>query len=73
MARATAACIPSRLLPASCRRAPKAACSECYRESSASIQAAETLKLIIGKGDPLVGRLLLFDALAMRFRELKLA
>ena len=37
-----------------------------------AIQAAETLKLIIGKGDPLVGRLLLFDALAMRFRELKL-
>ena len=37
-----------------------------------AIQAAETLKLIIGKGEPLVGRLLLFDALAMRFRELKL-
>jgi molybdopterin/thiamine biosynthesis adenylyltransferase/rhodanese-related sulfurtransferase len=37
-----------------------------------SIQAAETLKLIIGKGDSLIGRLLLFDALAMRFRELKL-
>jgi len=37
-----------------------------------TIQAAETLKLIIGKGQPLVGRLLLFDALAMRFRELKL-
>ena len=37
-----------------------------------SIQAAETLKLIIGVGEPLVGRLLLFDALAMRFRELKL-
>ena len=37
-----------------------------------SIQAAETLKLIIGKGAPLIGRLLLFDALAMRFRELKL-
>jgi molybdopterin/thiamine biosynthesis adenylyltransferase/rhodanese-related sulfurtransferase len=37
-----------------------------------SIQAAETLKLIIGKGEPLVGRLLLFDALSMRFRELKL-
>jgi len=37
-----------------------------------SIQAAETLKLIIGKGEPLIGRLLLFDALAMRFRELKL-
>jgi sulfur-carrier protein adenylyltransferase/sulfurtransferase len=37
-----------------------------------AIQAAETLKLILGKGEPLVGRLLLFDALAMRFRELKL-
>ena len=37
-----------------------------------TIQAAETLKLIIGKGQPLVGRLLLFDALAMTFRELKL-
>jgi molybdopterin/thiamine biosynthesis adenylyltransferase/rhodanese-related sulfurtransferase len=37
-----------------------------------TIQAAETLKLLIGKGDPLVGRLLLFDALAMKFRELKL-
>ncbi|HTZ74311.1 MAG TPA: molybdopterin-synthase adenylyltransferase MoeB [Candidatus Aquilonibacter sp.] len=37
-----------------------------------SIQAAETLKLILGKGDPLVGRLLLFDALGMKFRELKL-
>jgi adenylyltransferase/sulfurtransferase len=37
-----------------------------------TIQAAETLKLILGAGDPLVGRLLLFDALAMKFRELKL-
>jgi sulfur-carrier protein adenylyltransferase/sulfurtransferase len=37
-----------------------------------AIQAAETLKWIIGKGELLVGRLLLFDALAMRFRELKL-
>src|SRR6266851_3717951 len=37
-----------------------------------SIQAMETIKLILGTGDPLVGRLLLFDALGMRFRELKL-
>ncbi|HKQ85720.1 MAG TPA: molybdopterin-synthase adenylyltransferase MoeB [Candidatus Acidoferrales bacterium] len=37
-----------------------------------TIQAAETLKLVLGKGDPLVGRLLLFDALGMKFRELKL-
>ena len=37
-----------------------------------SIQAMETIKLILGTGEPLVGRLLLFDALMMRFRELKL-
>lgn len=36
------------------------------------IQAIETVKLIIGNGDPLIGRLLLFDALKMKFRELKL-
>src|SRR5882724_1621557 len=36
------------------------------------IQATETVKLILGIGQPLVGRLLLYDALAMRFRELKL-
>jgi len=37
-----------------------------------SIQAMETIKLILGKGESLVGRLLLFDALQMRFREVKL-
>lgn len=37
-----------------------------------TIQANETVKLIIGKGEPLVGRLLLFDALKTKFRELKL-
>ena len=36
------------------------------------IQATETVKLILGIGEPLVGRLLLYDALAMRFRQLKL-
>ncbi len=36
------------------------------------IQATETIKLILGGGDPLVGRLLLVDALSMKFRELKL-
>jgi adenylyltransferase/sulfurtransferase len=36
------------------------------------IQATETIKLILGKGEPLIGRLLLVDSLAMRFRELKL-
>src|SRR6267378_1885745 len=37
-----------------------------------SIQAMETIKLVLGRGDSLAGRLLLFDALAMKFRELKL-
>ena len=37
-----------------------------------SMQAMETIKLILGSGEPLVGRLLLFDALGMRFRELRL-
>jgi adenylyltransferase/sulfurtransferase len=36
------------------------------------IQANEVVKLVLGIGEPLVGRLLLFDALAMTFRELKL-
>ena len=36
------------------------------------IQATEVIKLILGKGSPLIGRLLLVDALNMRFRELKL-
>lgn len=37
-----------------------------------SLQALEAIKLILGQGDTLVGRLVLFDALAMRWRELKL-
>jgi adenylyltransferase/sulfurtransferase len=36
------------------------------------IQATEAVKVILGTGEPLVGRLVLYDALAMRFRELKL-
>ena len=36
------------------------------------IQATETVKLILGIGQPLVGRLVLYDALNMKFRELKL-
>jgi adenylyltransferase/sulfurtransferase len=37
-----------------------------------TIQATETVKLILGIGEPLIGRLLLYDALGMRFREMKL-
>jgi len=36
------------------------------------IQATEVIKLILGQGEPLIGRLLLVDALGMKFRELKL-
>ena len=36
------------------------------------IQATETIKLILGQGDSLAGRLLLIDALGLKFRELKL-
>ncbi len=36
------------------------------------IQATETIKLIMGIGDSLIGRLLLFNALSMKFREMKL-
>jgi len=37
-----------------------------------AMQATETVKLILGIGEPLIGRLLRFDALAMHFREYKL-
>ena len=36
-----------------------------------TIQATEAVKVILGAGEPLIGRFLLFDALKMRFRELK--
>ena len=36
------------------------------------LQASEVIKLILDKGDPLIGRLLMFDALSAEFQELKL-
>jgi sulfur-carrier protein adenylyltransferase/sulfurtransferase len=36
------------------------------------VQATETMKLIMGIGEPLIGRFLIYDALKMKFRELKL-
>ncbi len=36
------------------------------------IQATEAVKLILGAGSPLIGRLMLYDALNMKFRELKI-
>jgi hypothetical protein len=38
-----------------------------------SIQATETIKILLGAGDTLVGRLLLYDAMEMRFREMRCA
>jgi molybdopterin/thiamine biosynthesis adenylyltransferase/rhodanese-related sulfurtransferase len=37
-----------------------------------TIQATETVKLLLGIGEPLIGRLLLYDALGMSFREMRL-
>jgi adenylyltransferase/sulfurtransferase len=36
------------------------------------IQATETIKLLLEKGDTLLGRLLMYDSLAMRFREIRI-
>jgi hypothetical protein len=36
------------------------------------VQATEAIKLLLGIGDPLIGRLLTYDALGMRFREVRL-
>jgi len=36
------------------------------------LQATETIKLLLGRGEPLVGRLLTYDSMKMKFRELKL-
>ncbi len=60
------------LLLAWFRAAPKAECSGFFPGTIGPVQATETVKLILGRGEPLVGRLILYDALGMRFRELKL-
>ena len=36
------------------------------------VQATEVVKLLLGKGEPLIGRLLTYDAPGMRFREVRL-
>jgi adenylyltransferase/sulfurtransferase len=57
--------------PGSFRAAPRAACSACCRDHRRH-SGTETIKLITGVGEPLIGRFLIYDALKMRFRELKL-
>ena len=51
------------------RRAPRPACSACCPGIIGSIQAVEAIKMLLGIGDPLVGRLLAYDALAEEFRS----
>ncbi len=65
--RATAASSRSRRRPSSRRAAPRAAFSACCPGIIGSLQANEALKLLLGIGEPLVGRLLLFDALGDTF------
>ena len=37
-----------------------------------TVQATEAIKLILGQGEPLIGRLLMYESLQMKFRTLKL-
>ena len=53
------------------RAAPKPACSGAMCATIGSIQATEVLKLILDVGEPLVNRLLLYDALSLEFRIVK--
>ena len=43
-----------------------------YRSAAYIHTSAEAIKLVLGIGEPLIGRLLRFDALAMRFHETRL-
>ena len=45
---------------------------EFFPASLASCRPRKSIKLILGIGDPLIGRLLLIDGLGLKFRELKL-
>ena len=72
MGRAIAACILSRLRRGWFLPARKAECSAFFPDLVGLIQATEAIKLILGAGQPLIGRLLLVDAMGMKFRELKL-
>ena len=71
-ARATAASIPSRRRPGSCRAAPRAACWASCRGSSAPSRPPRPSSSSSASGQTLAGRFLIYDAMKMRFRELKL-
>ena len=54
------------------RAAPRPACSACCPASSARIQALETIKVLLGLGEPLIGRILSIDTTDMSFRTFNL-
>ncbi len=70
-ARATAACCPSRRRRSSRRRARRPACSACCPASSARSRRSRRSSSLLDLGDPLVGRLLAYDALEETFRTFK--
>ena len=65
---ATAASTPSRRRRAWCRPAPRAACSACCARRSARSRSTRRSSCSTGIGDPLVGRLMIYDALEMEYR-----
>ena len=71
-ARATAASTRRRRRPSWRRAARWPACSAWCRDVMGLLQATEALKVLLGIGDPLVGRLLIYDALDGTFSELQL-
>ena len=69
-ARATGACTPLHRPQDRCPPAQRRGCWECCPASSGTMQAAEALKLVIGGGQPLLGRLAMLDAWGARLREI---
>ena len=72
MARAIAASSPSRRLPVSFPSCAEGGVLGVLPGLIGTIQATETIKLLLGIGEPLIGRLLLVDALSTRFRTVNL-
>ena len=70
-ARPTATWCPSRRRPSWPRRCAEAGVLGVLPGIIGSIQALETIKLLLGLGDPLIGRLLAYDALEQSFRTFK--
>ena len=69
---ATGVCIRSRRLPGLVPSCAEGGVLGILPGVVGLIQATEVIKLILGEGQPLQGRLMLYDALSMKFRELKI-